>query len=215
VNDAYDLLLREQALRREHAMTTTPHDAAPAERAFPRVVLELPDGDEREAKVRWTRWEGEDLHVCISVGTPSRSLSSSEEPKATKAAGTEAVQAGESDFQTRVALLVGADESDQADILRHIEAWKAASPPSLAVAQEAVAWQARLVGAETSNWFDISDADISREYFTKRPQYEVRPLYAAPAHPEAAKGGANAPVEDDAALQAKADAAYVDFMSGR
>lgn len=34
---------------------------------FPRVVLELPDGDTRKATVFWTEWKGEDLHVCITV----------------------------------------------------------------------------------------------------------------------------------------------------
>ena len=41
------------------------------------------------------------------------------------ALATSTQQGGEPlDFQTRVALMVGADECDQADILRHIDAWK-------------------------------------------------------------------------------------------
>ena len=33
----------------------------------PRVALELPDGDDRSAKVRFTYWDGDELCICISV----------------------------------------------------------------------------------------------------------------------------------------------------
>jgi hypothetical protein len=106
-------------------------EAVQAERTFPRVVLELPDGDEREAKVRWTRWEGEDLHVCISVD----------------------------------------------------------APPSVAVAQEAVAWQERAKNPSSPHfgvWREcyVEDAE-DRALLTA--SYDFRPLYLTPAHPEAAK----------------------------
>ena len=46
--------------------------------AIPRVVLELPDGDNRQAKVRWTEWKGNDLHVCLTVTAPPTGLSAEE-----------------------------------------------------------------------------------------------------------------------------------------
>ena len=46
--------------------------------AIPRVVLELPDGDNRQAKVRWTEWKSNELHVCLTVTTPPTGLSAEE-----------------------------------------------------------------------------------------------------------------------------------------
>lgn len=42
-----------------------------AKAAKPKVVVELPQGSAVEfAKVWWTEWRGDDLHVCVSVDAP-------------------------------------------------------------------------------------------------------------------------------------------------
>jgi len=38
-----------------------------ADRLKPEVVLELPDGDTREAKVHWSEYRGNQLYLCITV----------------------------------------------------------------------------------------------------------------------------------------------------
>ena len=91
-----------------------------------------PDAGREDQAGAWESWESALIGIAevINYSTDSRIISrlntardwiKNHEPIA--AISTQ--QGGEPlDFQTRVALMVGADECDQADILRHIDAWK-------------------------------------------------------------------------------------------
>lgn len=61
------------------------HGQAPAGAtvvAKPKVVLELPDGDTRTARVHWSEMQGDTLHLCISVDTPTAQPAPAPTPQA-------------------------------------------------------------------------------------------------------------------------------------